>query len=238
MGNISESCSCKKGANINFSSCENLNSVGDQLSVEINKVNKKAQALGNQNSLPSHQDYAFSGNFENYSFAKAEEMRQFFFYLKLEIILLKVKTLIEESTLRENIFQKIQEKTIKEEIEDINPSFFSKTSSSDFKMPFIKKYSNGDIRTPDPFITEENKDDTNEDGLKTPKTPLNLKYIRRSKKSNTTKASVTIHKTIDLGECIYLLNEIFNTEETQDEEQLNKIETSLELRLFNLRLGK
>jgi hypothetical protein len=46
-----------------------------------------------------------------------------------------------------------------------------------------------------------------------------------------------IRRTIHLKQCVELLNDIFLTEESLDEKELNSLERNLEIRLFDMTLN-
>jgi hypothetical protein len=200
MGNISEQCCDSRKRNISlFSQCEDLSQVQINLEEEIKKVQDIAKFYSRKNSQIFTQS--------NYP----DQMKKFYYYLKLEIVLVKVKSLIDINIL------KAETKLDWDNVKNV----------SNFKRRDERyKTLTTDIRVIENNFNEKQMTETIQQIEK------NI-LQRKDRKSKTTKSAIYIDKKIDFSDCIKLICEILETEEYLNEEDLNILEKSLEMRMFN-----
>jgi hypothetical protein len=200
MGNISEQCCDSRKRNISlFSQCEDLSQVQINLEEEIKKVQDIAKFYSRKNSQIFTQS--------NYP----DQMKKFYYYLKLEIVLVKVKSLIDINIL------KAETKLDWDNVKNV----------SNFKRRDERyKTLTTDIRVIENNFNEKQMTETIQQIEK------NI-LQRKDRKSKTTKSAIYIDKKIDFSDCVKLICEILETEEYLNEEDLNILEKSLEMRMFN-----
>jgi hypothetical protein len=220
MGNYSECC-CKPINRADFTQCRDLSSLSDLLRIEFTKAQIKVKKIQEQKRREVE-----ASNME----IRSDEIKRNYYYLKLEVLLLKVKSLIEECVMAENVL-----KAKRSNDSAISENVFSILEvESDIKKS-KKKFSTTDIRQI-PIMEDKKLTLQSISLISTENSHQNLK--RRTKKSQTTKESVRIKKKLDLSECIRLINDIYDTEESLDSESLTKIEHSLEIRMFDMSFCK
>jgi hypothetical protein len=226
MGNIliTDSC-CKKNVK-NFHLCESIDEVHEMLLKELHYIHEKVLYYTKQNGVDfSIKTFNRDDKPTNIRETTLRE-KQFYYYLKLQIVLVHFKGLIEENTIPD------EAKGVKSGVDsEYNPN-----------RKMTKRLSLKDLRQLQ--ISEEEKEEIERAEKKEKEHQKNVKNLelseflgRKGNKSKTAKELFRIRRTIHLKQCVELLNDIFLTEESLDEKELNSLERNLEIRLFDMTLN-
>jgi hypothetical protein len=202
MGN--ESCCDSKKYMVDFNQCFDLKCVGIVIGAELKRINRISKDITFNNTI--NDNYAHSLFRER----NPEEMKTFFYYLKLEMILTKIKHYIEESTIPMKYLLKREPITLKKQS--------TMAISSIPKLNIKDEIPENEKNPIDSELTDKKQTQPTQ---------------RTNKRSHTTKAIFSIKKQIDLNTSIKLLTEIMQTEEHYNEEILIKLGNSIENRLFD-----
>jgi hypothetical protein len=202
MGNTC--CEIKKYV-VDFNQCFDLKCVTIVLAAELKRIHRISKAITFQNTINDNYDHSL---FRDRS---EQEMKKFYFYLKLEIVLVRIKHYIEENTIPKKYLDLERNEVKKHSTLNIIPK---------------RRDSSNTISTADESISSSNSTSQN--------ITQNSFDRRRVKKSHTTKTVFKVKAEIPLQNCIRFLTEIMDTEEHYNEEALLKLENMIEKRLFEV----
>jgi hypothetical protein len=201
MGNIfnSDPCFlCKRRSD--FNKCQDLNEVEKALDEEIKNVQEKSKLFrGESGTINSRINI---------------DVQRISYYLKLELLLMKIKSLIVQNVIMEDYDNGITQRNLIKK-----RSFKSKQSllTSDIRLLKVDEVTGEIIKPEEDFADYEPK-----------------KYKRRNQKSLTTREHSSGKKEIDFSVCITVINDILATEDTLNEARLKQIEINIESRIYNV----
>jgi hypothetical protein len=197
---------------VDFNQCFDLKCVTLVLASELKRINRISKAITFKNTLSDIKDHTL---FREHS---ELEMRKFQYYLKLGMVLAKIKNFLEENSIPNRyLSQPNQSKNSSNKLVRV----------SDNNLISLKSKHIFEGESERPKWEQESKDYSQLEPQK---------FIeRRFKRSYTSKHALTqqtkLKVTIDLQKCINFLTEIMDTEEHYDEEILERLDSSIENRL-------
>jgi hypothetical protein len=226
MGSSASYC-CRDKIRAKFDNCENIKTLIVIIKSEINRIGDQTRKLG----IKSHDDISEQNKEKELisMFAKtpletdqrkSKDRERFYYYLKLEMTLLRVKNLIEEVHMPNNFYKSFTKTT----------SFSSSKTITKILLPNISEIPDTILN----FEDEESKDPPYIIGDIRDLPEGECVPIRRPLKSKSTKTIYKVQKKIELDVCIEYLIHVLRTEDSVKIEELRELEKNLEIKLFNI----
>jgi hypothetical protein len=241
MGNAG--CCCRSRSQNKFVDCETMKDVVVVIKLELKRIHQIVLKLGHECtteddlrlSLKKISDRTLNlktlkegqkGKRQSPQKDKDKTRETFYYYLKLEMILLRVKYLIEEISLP----RRYQRSITTHQMEKLNlerETYLEKESSTNMFNDIRKKRS---FETTD--IEEEENTDTYVDSRE--KSKSRSPSPRRKGRARTQRVICKVNKNMDMDVCIEYLLEVLKTEESVKASDLEDLEMNLEKRLFKI----